>query len=224
MAQTRVCAACGQEFPATAHHFKRTKAGGLTENCLECRRKKNRGQKIIKKERTLDDLEQGATGAFLKAAASGGENIPHVSEVLERVMGYFGGSNGFAAMLMKQYFDSPPGSATRTRMLESILKLTVSVSESGAAKKPLELWTDEELEGELDKRIRGIAANYGRVIDAQAPETWGFSTAAPAIAVESIGEGADQGDPGGAVEPVDRGDQDVPADPDPGRDAQVQGE
>jgi hypothetical protein len=224
MAQTKVCAGCGEEFPATAHHFKRTKAGGLTENCLECRRKKNRGQKIAKKERTLDDLEKGATGAFLKAAANGGENIPHVSEVLERVMGYFGGSNGFAAMLMKQYFDSPPGSATRTRMLESILKLTVSVSESGAAKKPLELWTDEELEGELDKRIRGIAENYGRVIDAQAQETWGFSAASPLIAVEPVVAGADQGDPGGAVHQVDRSDQDVPAVADTGGDAQVQGE
>lgn len=224
MAQTKVCAGCGEEFPATVHHFKRTKAGGLTENCLECRRKKNRGQKIAKKERTLDDLEKGAAGAFLKAAASGGENIPHVSEVLERVMGYFGGSNGFAAMLMKQYFDSPPGSATRTRMLESILKLTVSVSESGAAKKPLELWTDEELEGELDKRIRGIAENYGRVIDAQAQETWGFSAASPLISVEPGVSGSDQGDPGGAVHSVDRSDQDVQADADAGGDAQVHGE
>ena len=59
-----------------------------------------------------------------------------------------------ASMLVKQYYDAPPGSATRTKMLEAITKLTVQTSEMGASKKPLELWTDDELEEELDKRSK----------------------------------------------------------------------
>ena len=48
-------------------------------------------------------------------------------------MTLFGGSGGFASMLVKQYYDAPPGSATRTKMLEAITKLTVQTSEMAAS-------------------------------------------------------------------------------------------
>ena len=55
----------------------------------------------------MHDVEHEAMTSFLRQTSSGGENIPHSSEVLERVMLYLGGVNGFAGCLVKQMFDSP---------------------------------------------------------------------------------------------------------------------
>jgi hypothetical protein len=54
---------------------------------------------------------------------------------------------------MKQYFDSPPGGAHRTRMLETLVRLVTNNTAMGGAKKPLAHWTEDELEDELRQRI-----------------------------------------------------------------------
>jgi hypothetical protein len=176
-------------------------------------------QRVAKKEeQTLAGIEEQARRLFTRGASRGGENVPHVSEVLERVMTLFGGSGGFASMLVKQYYDAPPGSATRTKMLEAITKLTVQTSEMGASKKPLELWTDDELEEELDKRLEGIAANF-QVIEAQpdGPDLLGLTD-------HGVSETSVDGLAGGDLPEVVRSDQDVQSDSDSGGDAPMYGE
>lgn len=197
--------------------------GGETQGqdvCPECVRRKKDENLVRREERTLAGIEEQARRLFTRGASRGGENVPHVSEVLERVMTLFGGSGGFASMLVKQYYDAPPGSATRTKMLEAITKLTVQTSEMGASKKPLELWTDDELEEELDKRLETIAASY-QVVDAK-PRLNG-----PVIGVpidDDIPAEAVEGSASRDLPEVVRSDQDVPSDPSAGGDAQVQGE
>jgi len=196
--QEYVCEKCGGYFPETG--FNRTDAGNRTKWCSQCLHEK-REEKIAKRqEKTLDGIEAAAVKAFLRAASRGGENVPHVSELLERVMALFGGSGGFATTLAKQYFDAPAGSATRTKMLESIVKLTTSVSEQGASKKPLELWSDDELEDELDKRLNQIASV--RIYDA-ASET----ICLPGVDAESGGEHDEI--PAGAVDRASEGDREA---------------
>ena len=214
----KVCHQCGGTFPA--EQFGRTETGGLTKWCNGCRQERQAGRAIKRQEKTLDDIEKAALQVFTRGAATGGENVPHVSELLERTMQLFGGSSGFASAIVKQFFDAAPGSATRTKLLETITKLTVNVSEQGASKKPLELWTDEELEAELDQRLTSIASSF-RVIEA-APER----IAAPDDEPEhhELAEAEAQGASGRDLPEVDRGDQDVQADSDTGRDAQVPSE
>jgi len=216
------CEQCGGYFPESG--FNRTEAGNRTKWCTACLHAKRETAIAKRQEKTLDEIEAASVKAFLKAASRGGENVPHVSELLERVMALFGGSGGFASTLTKQYFDAPPGSATRTKMLESIVKLTTSVSEQGASKKPLELWSDAELEDELDKRLGQIASTI-RIYDAT-PETLRLPEA-------NADDGGEHDEiPAGAVDraaerdlvEVDRSGQDVQADADPGGDAQVHGE
>jgi hypothetical protein len=54
---------------------------------------------------------------------------------------------------MKQYYDSPPGGAHRTRMLETIARLVTNNTAMGGAKKPMSHWTEDELEDELRQRV-----------------------------------------------------------------------
>ena len=214
----RQCRECGEYFHETADHFKKRRDGRLDTCCLVCRRSISRGRKKKEAEKTLVDIEQGAVNTFLKNATTGGENIPHSSEVLERLMEYFGGVSGFSGLLMKQYFDSPPGGSTRTKMLEAMLRLVVKNTEMGGAKKPMEQWTDEELESELDARLARVAQQFqGRIINGTVT-----TEATPALPAPLSGqdwrvpEVATEGDPGGAGEPQDRSAEALPPDSDPG--------
>ena len=80
-------------------------------------------------------------------------------------MEYFGGVRGFANVYLKQFFDAPSGGAFRTKMLETIVRLTSANTALGGAKKPLELMTDEELESELRRKVLEAAMSL-RTVDA----------------------------------------------------------
>lgn len=217
------CIDCGQFFPEPKDHFRKRPDGSVDTRCTICRKRFNRGKTKKRRVSDMKAIEDGAVSTFLGAATRGGDNIPHSSELLERLMEYFGGSSGFAAMMVKQYFDAPPGGSHRTKMLEGIMRLVTKNTELGGAKKPLAQWTDEEIESELDARIKRIAVNFeGRMLSVQVtPETpldYAFAfgqvvDGAPAIRVE--------GDAGGVGEPPDRSVEVVLSDAAAGRDSQV---
>jgi hypothetical protein len=82
-------------------------------------------------------------------------------------MHYFGGANGFAALAMKQYFESPPGSRMRNSLLEMVVRLAAKNTEQGGAKKPIDLYSEEELDQEINKRLEQAVVLYGgKFIDA----------------------------------------------------------
>lgn len=220
------CVDCGKLFPDTDAHFKRKKDGKLDIRCLQCRRRKMLGKRQKERAASLQDIERGAVKSFTAAATTGGQNIPHSCELLERLMEYFGGVSGFSSLLVKQYFDSPPGGSARTKMLEALMRLVTKNTEAGGAKKPLGQWTEDELEAELDGRLRTLAAQFqGRIIDgtlAQATQ----STAPVAIGLEDErvpGEPA-QGAPGRARRQKNRGPKALRADPKAVGDARLHGE
>jgi hypothetical protein len=87
----------------------------------------------------------------------GGSNIPHSTELLESIYTLFGGVNGLANELAHTYHSAPPGGRIRTSILESVVRLTNNVAESGAVQKPVSLMTDAELEERLAQKIATAA-------------------------------------------------------------------
>jgi hypothetical protein len=83
----------------------------------------------------------------------GGSNIPHSTELLESIYTLFGGVNGLANELAHTYHSAPPGGRIRTSILESVVRLTNNVAESGAVQKPVSLMSDDELEARLAQKI-----------------------------------------------------------------------
>jgi len=118
-----------------------------------CRRKHENGRRQKKREQRLKEIEKGAVDTFIASARIGGANIPHSSELLEVLMEYCGGVRGFANIYMKQFYDAAPGGAFRTKMLDTMVRLTSANTAMGGAKKPLELWSEDELEDELRQRL-----------------------------------------------------------------------
>jgi hypothetical protein len=223
---TRVCIDCGHDAPLTTAHYRRKKSGEWDTRCLVCRAKVNRGKKAKQKERDTKAIEASALRQFTQAAQRGGANIPHSSELLERLMEYFGGTSGFAAMMVKQYFDAPPGGAHRTKLLEGIVRLVTKNTELGGAKKPLTQWSDAELESELDKRLSSIALSMqGAFINVQvAPQTPQDFAAAVGQSLGHIPAERVEGDAGGTGEPPHRSTALIPTDEPAGGSPSVQGE
>jgi len=195
----KTCIQCKKSFPETAEHFHKSK-DGFHSRCKACRRKHENGRKQKKREARLKEIEKGAVDLFIASARIGGANVPHSSELLEVLMEYCGGVRGFANIYMKQFYDAAPGGAFRTKMLDTMVRLTSANTAMGGAKKPLELWSEEELEDELKQRLLEAAITINATDVRKLP-----ALAAP----EPAGGGMPQVSPANASRPVAR---EVPAD------------
>jgi hypothetical protein len=236
--EERTCNVCGGTYPLDKQHFRwRKDLEIFTAECLHCRakqRKASKEKKAQRREDTLRKIEAAGVDLFLSSASRGGSNIPHTAEVIERIFQYFGGTSGMAAVLVKQYWDSPPGSSARNRLLETICRMVTKNVDAGGAKKPLTLWTEEELEDELNKRFEQALSTFqGRTISVRPAE------ALPAPEEEtpegdasgSAGHSDDLGVPARkpqraakrAARAKDRGPAPLPSEPAAGGDPQVQG-
>ena len=231
----RTCTVCGTTHPLDKQHFRwreRDGEGYFVPECRSCmqKQKNESGTKLRKKKKDgLKRIEQAGVDLYVKSVQAGGSNIPHSAEVIERVFQYFGGVGGFAAMLVKQYYDAPPGSSARNRLLETLCRLVSKNVEQGGAKKPLTLWSEEELEVELDTRFKQAVAQWkGTTLNVEVQETPAAPEALPAghpddPGPDAVPEGTDQGDPERTSRQEARSLEAVPPEPEPREDSRQQG-
>jgi hypothetical protein len=188
---TKACTHCAKTLPVTPAHFRRYQRDGksgwssVCNNCTKVAAKAAAKKEAKKRSAALRKIEAAGVDLYTESVVSGGSNIPHSAEVIERVMQYFGGVSGFASIMVKQYWDSPPGGSARNRILETLCRLVSKNVELGGAKKPLTLWTEDELEQELDTRFEQALQTYRITIDGKAQE-----------ASQNLPAPGDTGDPG----------------------------
>jgi hypothetical protein len=163
--QTRQCEQCKKVLPLLPKFFPRVPGTQSTYqfNCKKCKAEKKRQAK-------LKTIEAKAVDAYISRSVSGGSSIPHTAELLESIMHNFGGTNGFANLVMKQYFESPPGGRIRNSILEMVVRLASKNTEQGGAKKPIDLYSEEELETEINKRLEQAVLTYGGMRYINAPQ------------------------------------------------------
>jgi hypothetical protein len=173
----KTCSICGKEKPLNKDNFRwRVQDGNgyFTAECKSCisaAKKISRQRAEERRQKELQRIEQHGVDAFIRSTVHGGSNIPHTAELVERVFQYFGGVGGFSAVLVKQFWDSPPGGSARNRLMETMCRLVTKNVESGGAKKPLQLWSEEDLEKELEQRMAEAVASFkGITIDAEKEE------------------------------------------------------
>lgn len=223
------CKRCGHSYEDTRQHFP--KGENTCRACVRTAATKRREKAAASRKAAMDKIEAQALDLYASLATSGGNNIPHSAEVLERIFQYFGGVAGFSAMLVKQYYDSPPGGTARNRLLETIVRLVSKNVEQGGAKKPLTLWTEDELEAELEQRFEQALTTYkGVTVDAkpqalEAPDTEGCSDDPDAEGggTDAVPEGRDHVPPVGTEGEAAGGVEAVSPDADPAADARVHG-
>ena len=91
-------------------------------------------ERSLQRQELVDRIADGALRSVNKLIDSG-HGVPHSAELLEAIYRECQGVQGFAALVWAQYAESEPGSAKRTRMLETIIRATVHNSAAGGAKK-----------------------------------------------------------------------------------------
>jgi hypothetical protein len=223
----RCCQECGEIYPESVDNFPAAEDGSLSVSCVKCvgRKRRDRGlKKSAKRAGMMKKMEKVAVDALLENAVRGGANIPHSAELLEQIMTYWGGTSGFSALLVKQYFDSKPGSSQRGKMLEMVVRLVQKNVDQGGAQKPLTLWSEEELDLELKDRFRR-AILEGRTVD----DEEGEAAAGDTLAIGSethlpVRDGADACLARGVGGSADRGTETLSAYSAAGGDARLSGE
>lgn len=152
---TRRCDTCGELYPLHADYYRPTGNGDtFAYVCVKCEKRKAAEEEIQK-------IEEDAMDRLRSLPLSGGSNIPHTAELLEGSMVAFGGTAGFSNLLLKQYLDAKPGSRIRSGILEMITRLASKNTEVGGAKKPTELMSEEELEAEIELRLKNAVTMIG---------------------------------------------------------------
>ena len=152
---TRRCDTCGELYPLHSDYYYPTGNGDTFEYvCIKCKKRKEAEEEIQK-------IEEDAMDRLRRLPLSGGNNIPHTAELLEGAMVAFGGTAGFSNLLLKQYLDAKPGSRIRSGILEMITRLAAKNTEVGGAKKPTELMSEEELEAEIELRLKNAVTMIG---------------------------------------------------------------
>jgi hypothetical protein len=152
---SRRCDTCGELYPLHKDYYAPTGNGDTFGYvCMKCRKRKEAEEEIQK-------IEEDAMDRLRSLPLSGGNNIPHTAELLEGAMVAFGGTAGFSNLLLKQYLDAKPGSRIRSGILEMVTRLASKNTEVGGAKKPTELMSEEELEAEIELRLKNAVTMFG---------------------------------------------------------------
>jgi hypothetical protein len=161
MMSSRACELCGIVKPLDRRKWPLVPGTQHTLQpiCKAC-------HKLVKHKQKMDSTSRRAAEAFMSAplVRKGGSNIPHSTELLESVYNLFGGVNGLANELVHTYHSAPSGGRIRTSILETVVRLTNNVAESGAVQKPVSLMTDDELEARLAQKI-ALAAESQKNLD-----------------------------------------------------------
>ena len=157
----RMCQDCAQEFEFTELNFPVfKKARNVCVHCVAKRRSRKKAEEAQRRQNVMDKTEEQILDTYCKAVKRGGSRIPHSAELLESCMDLVGGVNGLSALLMKQLFESKPGGAMRSKALEMLTRLISQNAEIGGDRKALELWNEEELQDELETKLKEAAQDF----------------------------------------------------------------
>lgn len=161
LVDSRACQMCGIIKPLDGRRWPRVPGTqhALQLICKAC-------FKLVKHKQKVEATSRQAAQAFMNAPVvrKGGSNIPHSTELLESIYTLFGGVNGLANELAHTYHSAPPGGRIRTSILETVVRLTNNVADSGAVQKPVSLMSDDELEARLAQKI-ALAAESQKNIE-----------------------------------------------------------
>lgn len=154
----RVCRLCQNTYPLTLEFFHGDTAREppFHLECKTCRNAQKRGKFLAlaheKQEQIRKALVLQALGAAIK-----NPQAPHTAEITERVCAHMGGVEGLAISVHEHFLNTEIGGPQRTNMLRIILDLIKANVSLGGAKKPLDYYSEEELESELNARVSQVA-------------------------------------------------------------------
>lgn len=170
---------CGLVYPLTPDYWHVHSDGQLRKDlCKKCR---NAKEKLAQRARQVDEIkavDEAILPILESTTLTGGTNLPHARAVYELTIRKLGGAEGFSSLLASQILAAPPGSPTRGKALDSILRLSAKLSEANQIEDDVERMTDEE----LLTRVRETLEEAAQRVKARKPHR-----ASPTKAIELNG-------------------------------------
>lgn len=179
----RICDTCNNEMPVrdgTKIIFAkdRSRPSGYESTCCYCKKVKTKivRDSIESNQAKIDKLHldvlkkkrrEYAEKLTKDAFQPGG--VPNIAEVMETMLGYFGGIEMLGLQQAALFLSAKPGSTTRQRVLAMMNNTSTKVSQLGYAKKPLHMLSDEELEQAIAESRKRLLTP--RIADTDAKET-----------------------------------------------------
>ena len=68
--------------------------------------------------------------------------------------------DGLSALIVKQMLQAKEGGAIRNKCLELLTRLVTTNTELEGSAKNLELWQEEEIQAELDRKLKEAAMDF----------------------------------------------------------------
>src|SRR5262245_65541952 len=92
-----------------------------------------------------------------RALGASAVNVPQVGELIAHFMALAGGPRALAKMLMQEFLAAKTGSHTRTRLLETVLKMLATANaQLGGGLEEIDLIGTDDLEAEAARLIEGM--------------------------------------------------------------------
>jgi len=163
MTVAKMCSRCGEVKPATTEYFQRDKqrSDGLRYACKTCRREEKKQEKAKEFVSAAEQLDEKAAELLEQVISTDGDISPaSLGAIAEQGFEIFGGATGIMARMQAEMLAAPPGSPTRLRYMTLLVSLIEKAEAKDAISQPSELWSDDELDEEMDKKIFKLAKRY----------------------------------------------------------------
>ena len=118
------CTHCGDQKPLSDFHRDSNNADGFKNQCKDCRAEihAEKGEGL---DPRIAAIEEQALQALDQLAAGGTVN-PHTEDVIDSMMRFCGGIDGFIRRVNSNYYASPAGSQQRTKIDLAFMALIAS--------------------------------------------------------------------------------------------------
>lgn len=157
------CAGCGQVYPLSRlyWHADSNTDTGFHSHCKSCRLGKKAKEQIDLAEQALAEKvkEAQATSLAILDVMQVPKNysrVPHMAELYERMIEVFGGPQGIAQHYLLTFLAAKPGSSIRQKIMQSMMNLSVMVSQDGKARVPLELMSEEDVDRAIEEKAKQV--------------------------------------------------------------------
>jgi len=98
----------------------------------------------------------GSLGKKIRGALSPDLKLPQAAEVLSHFIHEAGGPRSLGKLLYQEYKDAKPGTSTRQRLLEMVMRLLSSANALHGSRLSAEELEDSDLARELTELMTGI--------------------------------------------------------------------
>lgn len=150
------CKICGNSLPLTEAHFYRDnrQRTGFRNTCKECLEEKKEAKSNKEIEHRVQRMDLKMLETLERMAAQKDSSVPHLAKLVEVGMQCYGGLTSFMQQMYANRLAAKPGSKERLQYDMVLIRAITELFRKDTVKVPVDLLDDEDLDKEIEKRMK----------------------------------------------------------------------